>query len=147
MKRFVAVGMVLAIALMSTGISIAMAQCPSEAHEAKPEIDPDDMEIVEMGELTIGSFGTNEITQGVIHRWTATGAGPTLAVGLLWDERSNDLDLYVIAPDGSKSYSVASGTVTEQCIHTDGTGTWIIDVCGYKVTGSQKYYIGADKSA
>lgn len=145
MKRFVAAGMVLAaIVLASTSISLAMAH-QSESHEAKPKID--DMKIVGMGELTIESFVSGEIVQGVIHRWYCYNSGPTLAVGLLWDERSNDLDLYVIAPDGSKSYSLATGTVTEQCIHADGTGTWIIDVCGYRVTGSQIYYLGVDKSA
>lgn len=116
----------------------------------KPPLDLENTKINEMGELVAGklSFGHDYISTGETDHWTASG-GPTLAVGLLWDERSNDLDLWVRAPDGTWCRSEAVGTVTEQCILNDGTGTWDIYARGYyvPVNPSQEYYIGVDHQA
>jgi len=90
------------------------------------------------------SFETDQISTNETHQYYYYG-GPDFAAGLLWDERNNDLDLHLTAPDGTIRSSIDVNTLTEECQLYNGTGWWLIEVVGYNVpNGPQTYYLGID---
>ncbi len=160
MKKIWAISIIALLVVGGIGLAMAVEKPPLDLENIeviemgelveKPPLDLANTTIIEMGELEAGklSFGHGYVSTGETRHWTATG-GPCVAVGLLWDERSNDLDLRVRAPDGTWCISDDTNTVTEECRLCDGTGTWDIYVIGYyvPVNPPQEYYIGVDHQA
>lgn len=176
MRKILTIGAILAVLAMATLVTtvIGVAESKSDAvidEQIKSKMDAQLQESIKMkqeklnpppptpdeisagiaaGIVPLGSFISGQVSNGgsVNHQISIPPGRTQLRAGLLWNEFSNDLDLYLIDPSGStRCSSLAVGTLTEECAVTSNiqSGTWILRVYGYNVpTTWQSYYAAYD---
>lgn len=98
------------------------------------------------GKVSVANNATIDIPLNIL----AGGSLNTLNGALWWPETAaqthNDIDLYLVDPNGNElAYSVSTPSVFERA-RVDGTiaaGAWKLRIRGYSVTGSQTVYWSA----